>query len=81
MLMECTDDGAGLDAIGDDTEGVIAAAAAKRRRKELPQVDHAKIEYELFRKNFYSESAELCNINAEDLEVLRLKRKPLLRIS
>lgn len=71
QVFDSDDEGGNLDAVGDDTEAVIAAAAAKKKRKELPPVDHAKMNYEPFRKDFYSESVELADMTAEDVEILR----------
>lgn len=79
QVFDSDDDGANLDAMGDDTDDVIAAAAAKRKRKELPQVDHGKMDYEPFRKDFYSESAELSDMTQEDVEVLRAELDSIRR--
>ena len=72
VVFDSDDEGPYLDAMDDDTEAVIAAAAAKKRKKnELPPVDHAKMNYEPFRKNFYSESVELSEMTSEDVDILR----------
>ncbi|KAK3072308.1 pre-mRNA processing RNA-helicase, partial [Teratosphaeriaceae sp. CCFEE 6253] len=63
-------DEADLDAVGDDTEDFLALAA-KRKRKEIPAVDHSKIQYADFRKAFYTEPVELAEMTKEDLDVLR----------
>ncbi|WPG99123.1 P-loop containing nucleoside triphosphate hydrolase protein [Acrodontium crateriforme] len=66
-----SDDEGDLDAIGDDTGNVLAAIAAKRKKKDIPTVNHAKMQYEPFRKNFYSESVELAEMTDEDVDILR----------
>lgn len=71
QLFDSDDEGANLDAMGDDTEAAMAAAVAKRKKKEIPAVDHSKMNYEPFRKNFYSESVELAEMTTEDVEILR----------
>lgn len=41
------------------------------KKKELPKVDHSKIEYQPFRKNFYIESPEIAAMTAEEVEAYR----------
>ncbi|QIX01450.1 hypothetical protein AMS68_006967 [Peltaster fructicola] len=43
----------------------------KKKARFWPVVDHAEMDYEPFRKDFYSESTELADITEEQLEVLR----------
>lgn len=65
-----SDDEAGLDAVGNGADDLLAIAA-KRKKKEIPTVNHGKMQYEPFRKNFYSESIELSEMTPEDVEALR----------
>ena len=65
-----SDDEADLDAVGNNP-GDILAMAAKRKKKDIPTVDHSKVDYDDFRKSFYSESIELSEMTAEDVEALR----------
>ncbi|KAK5149101.1 pre-mRNA processing RNA-helicase [Oleoguttula sp. CCFEE 6159] len=58
-----------LDTNPDD----ILAMATKRKKKEIPTVNHAKINYEDFRKNFYTEPSEMAYMTAEELADLRLE--------
>ncbi|XP_032885213.1 probable ATP-dependent RNA helicase DDX46 isoform X2 [Amblyraja radiata] len=44
-----------------------------KQRKLLEPVDHGKIEYEPFRKNFYVEVPELAKMTAEDVSAYRLE--------
>lgn len=64
------DDEPGLDAIGNASDG-LAAMMKKTKKKGLPQVDHAKMNYQDFRKNFYSEAQEITEMTDEDVEAHR----------
>ncbi|XP_078267520.1 putative ATP-dependent RNA helicase DDX46 isoform X1 [Rhinoraja longicauda] len=44
-----------------------------KQRKLLEPVDHGKIEYDPFRKNFYVEVPELAKMSAEDVSAYRLE--------
>ncbi|KAK0273861.1 pre-mRNA processing RNA-helicase [Friedmanniomyces endolithicus] len=65
-----SDDEGDLDAVGNGTDDIMAMAA-KRKRKDIPVVNHAKMQYEPFRKAFYTEPIELAEMTAEDLDILR----------
>nr|POE71433.1 pre-mrna-processing atp-dependent rna helicase prp5 [Quercus suber] len=65
-----SDDEGDLDAVGDELND-LSKMKMKRKKKELPVTDHSKIDYEPFRKEFYSESVELADITPEEVEVLR----------
>jgi ATP-dependent RNA helicase DDX46/PRP5 len=41
------------------------------KRKDVAQVDHSKINYESFRKDFYVEPTELADMTPEEVELLR----------
>lgn len=43
----------------------------KAKRKDLPLVDHEKIDYESFRRNFYIEAEEIKNMTAEEVAIYR----------
>ncbi|KAF2842478.1 P-loop containing nucleoside triphosphate hydrolase protein [Patellaria atrata CBS 101060] len=62
-----------LDAVelGDPED--ILALANKKKRKEIPIVDHSKVEYIPFRKNFYVEPQEYADMTEEELADLRLE--------
>lgn len=64
------DDDDELTAVGDGTDDILAMAA-KRKKKDVPTVNHAQIEYEPFRRSFYTEPVELAEMSQEDLDVLR----------
>ncbi|KAK4543693.1 hypothetical protein LTR36_005338 [Oleoguttula mirabilis] len=65
-----SDDEADMDAVGDNMDDILAMAA-KRKKKEIPTVNHGNIDYEPFRKAFYSESVELAEMTKEELDILR----------
>ena len=51
----------------------ILAMASKKKKKDIPTIDHSKIEYELFRKCFYTEPIELQEMTEEEVADLRLE--------
>ncbi|KAK5718324.1 pre-mRNA processing RNA-helicase [Elasticomyces elasticus] len=65
-----SDDEGDLDAVGDGTDDFMAMAA-KRKRKEIPTVDHSKVQYEPFRKAFYTEPIEITEMSQEEIDILR----------
>ncbi|GAB7348570.1 hypothetical protein MBLNU459_g6960t1 [Dothideomycetes sp. NU459] len=67
-----TTDSADLEAVGDELDDALALAV-KKKRKEMPTVDHAKVEYEPFRKNFYTEPLELQQMSEDDVRALRFE--------
>ncbi|KAJ3169972.1 pre-mRNA processing RNA-helicase [Geranomyces variabilis] len=58
----------------DNPDDLIAAAAKKiaAKRKDLAPVDHSKMEYEDFRKDFYIEPPELASMTPEEVDEKRL---------
>ncbi|PSK55464.1 hypothetical protein B9Z65_2853 [Elsinoe australis] len=66
-----SDDDGIMDAVGDEDE--VAAKNKRKAKKEIPTVDHAKIEYEPFRKNFYTEPQELTEMTDEEVKSLRFE--------
>jgi ATP-dependent RNA helicase DDX46/PRP5 len=67
-----SDDEIDLDAIGDSTDDILAITK-KNRKKDIPIVDHSKMDYEPFRKAFYTEPAEFADMTTEELEALRVE--------
>jgi len=55
----------------DDFGSAISKLVAKNKKKELPLVDHSKIDYKPFRKNLYVEVPELVKMNEEDVKLYR----------
>ena len=66
------DDDNGLTAMEADP-GDILAMANKKKKKELPAVNHAKVKYEPFRKSFYSEPIDMSDWSEADVAGLRLE--------
>lgn len=56
-----------------EAEALLAQAAAKSRKKDLPPPDHSKIQYEPFQKKFYRPPIEVEELDAEETELLRLE--------
>ncbi|KAF2857978.1 P-loop containing nucleoside triphosphate hydrolase protein [Piedraia hortae CBS 480.64] len=64
-----SDDEDNMDAVGTNTDEIMALTT-KKKKKEIPVVDHSKIDYEPFHKAFYTEPAELAEMSQEDLDIL-----------
>jgi ATP-dependent RNA helicase DDX46/PRP5 len=57
-----------------EVEDLMALTAAKKKKKnEIPKIDHDKVEYQPFRKNFYTEPAEVTAMTPEEVADLRLE--------
>ena len=46
--------------------------ASEAKKKELPTVDHSKITYEPFRKDFYMEPPDLAKLTPEEVDQMRI---------
>ncbi|EXJ85976.1 hypothetical protein A1O1_06345 [Capronia coronata CBS 617.96] len=71
-----SDDDVDFTAIDDDNPDNIlslANATAKKKKKDIPAVNHSKINYEPFRRNFYSEPIEMAEMTEEEVAVLRME--------
>jgi ATP-dependent RNA helicase DDX46/PRP5 len=66
-------DTADLDAMGEDADDILAQVAQKKKKKEIPNLDHSKIEYEPFRKAFYTEPLEIGQMTDDEVRDLRFK--------
>ena len=66
------DDDVDLSTVGADTDDILAMAS-KRRKKDIPTVNHAKVAYQPFRRNFYHEPSELSEMTEEEVADLRLE--------
>ncbi|KGO47576.1 Helicase, C-terminal [Penicillium expansum] len=68
------DEDVDVTAVGDEkAEDVLALAAMKKKKREMPDIDHTKIEYEPFRKEFYTEPSNLAEMTEEEVANLRLE--------
>ena len=68
--MEYSDDEDEGDA---ELASALSAIFKKTRKKELPAVDHKKIEYTPFRKDFYREVPELAAMTPEEVSAYRIE--------
>lgn len=67
------DDHVDLVSTEADPDDILAMAAKMKKKKELPAVDHSKVKYEPFRKNFYVEPADLADLTEQEVDELRLE--------
>ncbi|TFK29358.1 P-loop containing nucleoside triphosphate hydrolase protein [Coprinopsis marcescibilis] len=61
-----------LDTTDLNPEDILALAAKKAKKKELAIVDHARVQYEPFRKEFYIPPPDIDSMSDEQAELLRL---------
>ncbi|KAL9107998.1 MAG: hypothetical protein Q9227_007213 [Pyrenula ochraceoflavens] len=61
-----------MEAVGNDTEDLLAIAS-KKKKKDIPTVNHAKTKYDSFRKNFYSEPVDLADLTEDEVASLRME--------
>ena len=61
-----------IDTINANPEDILAMAT-KKKKKDIPTVNHAKMNYEPFRKSFYSEPIELAEMSDGEVADLRLE--------
>ena len=62
-----------LDATDLNPEDILALAAKKLKKKDLATVDHSRIAYEPFRKEFYHPPPEVADMTDEEADLLRLE--------
>jgi ATP-dependent RNA helicase DDX46/PRP5 len=62
-----------LDATDLNPEDILALAAKKARKKDLATVDHSRLTYEPFRKEFYVPPPDVAAMTDEEAELLRLE--------
>ncbi|KAF9569353.1 P-loop containing nucleoside triphosphate hydrolase protein [Agrocybe pediades] len=62
-----------LDATDLNPEDILALAAKKAKKKEFATVDHSRINYEPFRKEFYIPPPDIANMTDDEAELLRLE--------
>ncbi|KAF2120720.1 P-loop containing nucleoside triphosphate hydrolase protein [Lophiotrema nucula] len=61
-----------MQAVADD-DLLAIAAAKKKKKKEAPIPDQTKIEYEPFRRSFYTEPADIAALTEEEISDVRLE--------
>ncbi|KAF8623420.1 hypothetical protein AX15_006363 [Amanita polypyramis BW_CC] len=62
-----------IDATDLNPEDILALAAKKAKKKDLATVDHAKMKYEPFRKEFYIPPPDIAAMTDEEADLLRLE--------
>ncbi|CCM04836.1 uncharacterized protein FIBRA_07029 [Fibroporia radiculosa] len=62
-----------LDATDLNPEDILALAAKKAKKKDLAAVDHTRVHYELFRKEFYIAPPDVAAMSDEEADLLRLE--------
>ena len=62
-----------LDATGLNPEDILALAAKKAKKKDLASVDHSRVKYEPFRKEFYIPPPDIAAMTDEEADLLRLE--------
>ncbi|PBK69888.1 P-loop containing nucleoside triphosphate hydrolase protein [Armillaria solidipes] len=62
-----------LDTTELNPEDILALAAKKAKKKELASVDHSRVKYESFRKEFYIPPPDIAAMTDEEAELLRLE--------
>ncbi|KAL4879511.1 hypothetical protein BJY04DRAFT_93609 [Aspergillus karnatakaensis] len=68
------DNDLGMTAVGEgDAEDFLAIANKAKKKKDIPTVNHAKVEYESFRRKFYTEPSDLAQMSEEEAASLRLE--------
>ncbi|KAJ5684656.1 Pre-mRNA-processing ATP-dependent RNA helicase prp5 [Penicillium maclennaniae] len=67
------EDDVDITAVGEEDADDVLAMANKKKKKEIPTIDHKKIEYEPFRRKFYNEPSHLAEMTEEETANLRLE--------
>ena len=66
------DDDVDLDTVKADPDDLLNITS-KKKKKDLPTINHAKVTYQSFRKSFYHEPSELAEMSEEEVADLRLE--------
>ncbi|KAF8558852.1 P-loop containing nucleoside triphosphate hydrolase protein [Imleria badia] len=62
-----------LDATELNPEDILALAAKKAKKKDIAAVDHSRVKYESFRKEFYAPPPDIAAMTDEEADLLRLE--------
>ncbi|EMD40640.1 hypothetical protein CERSUDRAFT_80293 [Gelatoporia subvermispora B] len=62
-----------LDATDLNPEDILALAAKKAKKKDLAAIDHSRIKYEPFRKEFYTAPPDIAEMTDDEADLLRLE--------
>lgn len=67
------DEDVDLKTIDSTPDDILALANKAKKKKELPTINYAKLDLPPFRKNFYTEPAELAEMSEAEVTDLRLE--------
>ncbi|KAJ8061248.1 hypothetical protein OCU04_010318 [Sclerotinia nivalis] len=67
------DDDVDLKALDADPDEILAIANKARKKKDIPTINYANLNLPPFRKNFYTEPAELADMTEAEINDLRLE--------
>ncbi|KAM3074133.1 pre-mRNA processing RNA-helicase [Clarireedia jacksonii] len=67
------DDDVDFKTMDADPDDILAMASKARKKKDIPTINYAKLDLPPFRKNFYTEPAELADMTEVELNDLRLE--------
>ncbi|EGE00412.1 Pre-mRNA-processing ATP-dependent RNA helicase prp5 [Trichophyton tonsurans CBS 112818] len=62
-----------MDPVEPEADDLFALANKSKRKKDIPPVNHSKINYEPFRKNFYTEPVDLAGLTEAEVTNIRLE--------
>jgi hypothetical protein len=62
-----------LDTTDLNPEDILALAAKRAKKKEMASVDHSRVKYEPFRKEFYVPPPDVAAMTDEEADLLRLE--------
>ncbi|KAG1863409.1 P-loop containing nucleoside triphosphate hydrolase protein [Suillus tomentosus] len=62
-----------LDTTDLNPEDILALAAKKAKKKDIAAVDHSRVKYEPFRKEFYVPPPDIAAMTDEEADLLRLE--------
>ncbi|KAM5453896.1 pre-mRNA processing RNA-helicase [Microsporum audouinii] len=62
-----------MDPIEPEAEDFLALASKSKRKKEIPSINHSKMNYEPFRKAFYTEPVDLAGLSEAEVANIRLE--------
>ncbi|KAG0709505.1 P-loop containing nucleoside triphosphate hydrolase protein [Suillus ampliporus] len=62
-----------LDTTDLNPEDILALAAKKAKKKDIAAVDHSRVNYESFRKEFYIPPPDIAAMTDEEADLLRLE--------
>ena len=58
-------------AVGENPDSILDLTKKPRKRKDIPKIDHAKMQYDDVRKQFYREPSEISQMDDEQVQQIR----------